>query len=542
MTRRGRKAVQAAKAAPADASRVGRYTAIFASGTLLSRVLGLARDVTLARLAPGLSLDAFLVAFRLPNMLRDLIGEGAMNAAFVPVFTSRREQESEESFRQLVRSSLTVMLLLLAALTTLGVWLAPQLLQLMESLRPVTGRTPTEEELELVQTMARWTFPYLFFIGLAVFMMAPLFTLGRYGTPSWSPALLNVSLIACALLGYVWKPELFGKPVYALVLGVWLGGIAQLVVQYIALGRASGIWLPGIRLHPGLREIFVLMGPVALGQAAGEVNKLVDALFAYSLPTGAVTALFYANRLIQLPLSIFGMATAAAVLPAISTAAARGDVKEAAVRLRHGFSQTAFLVLPAALGLIVLGRPVVRLLFEGGEFGPADAARTTTAMAILAVGLLAFALVKVAVTGFYGMKDTKTPVVVSSCCMLLNIVLNVLFVKPLGYQGLALATTISFIVNFGGLYAFLGNRLERLWSGEMGFSLLRIAMAAVLANAAGFGIYVRLHYLFPSDAFVDEAVCALIPVAASAGLYFGLCALFRVPEAAVFLNLLKRKG
>ncbi|HOJ32762.1 MAG TPA: murein biosynthesis integral membrane protein MurJ [Candidatus Hydrogenedentes bacterium] len=527
----------------ADTRKLSRFTATFASGTFVSRVLGMIRDILWAKFMPTGSLDAFLVAFRLPNMLRDLVGEGAMNAAFIPVFSETLEKRSENAFRELVQTVMGVMLILLLLITFLGVVFIPVLLSGVDALRFITGSAPkTQENIALVVSLSRWTFPYIFFIGMTVFAMAPLMTLGRYAVPSWSPALLNVSIISCHLLVYRFFPHVFPDLAYALVLGVWLGGIAQLLMLYISLGRNARVWTPRFQLaSPGVREILFLMLPVIAGQAAGEVNKLVDTLFAYSLEEGTVTALFYANRLTQLPLSMFGFATAAAVLPTVSAAWARGDDDGIRKTLVFGFRQILFLVIPSSLGLIVLGKPIVWLLFERGNFDAADTTRTATALAFYAAGLIFFALVKVAVTGFYGSKDTRTPVIIASLSMLLNIILNCLLVRPLGYRGLALATTISYGVNFFALYFLLVDKYSRLWDKDLISTVVRIAAATAIALAAGYALHVRLLSSYPAEMLgllTPRLVTVAIPVLTAAVLYFFSCWLLRVQEVAFLFRVL----
>lgn len=519
--------------------QLSRFAAIFAGGTLISRVLGLARDVVLGALLPTASRDLFFFAFKIPNMLRDLVGEGAMNAAFVPTFARSLESGDREGFRELVRSAMSAMAIVLGVLTAMGVILAPVLLGGMRTLSGFTGgERVTPEEIEQLVRATRWTFPYLFFIGMAVFAMGPLFTLKRYTTSSWSPALLNVALIACCVGMRGW----FAEPAYALVAGVWIGGVAQLAAQFIALGRHSGVWLPGRRLrHPGVWAIFVLMMPVIVGQAAGEVNKLVDVLFARSLGEGVVNAFFYANRLIQLPLSIFGFAVAAAILPALSQSASRKAHEEIRGTLRHGFRQCYFLVLPSLLGLLVLGEPIVKVLFERGHWTPLDTQYTTNALRVYALGLLSFAWVKVGVTGFYCMNDTKTPVVVASLSMLLNIALNVALVRPMGYLGLALATSVAYTVNFVALYRLLGKRYGALCDGPLLTGLLRMSVAGVLMAAVTLVGHMAVRAWLPGEGFPARATALGAALALAGTVYLGVCAALGVEEVGMIGRLLRRK-
>jgi putative peptidoglycan lipid II flippase len=525
---------------------LSRFTAIFAGGTMISRVVGLVRDSIILALTPKLSRDAFLLAFRFPNMLRDLVGEGALNAAFVPLFSETLEKDSKKGYQELVAAAMSAMVLLLVCLTIVGILVMPALLH-MNHLESLTGgERHSAEYLRMTVSLGRWTFPYILFIGLTVFAMGALFTVKHYSTPSWSPVLLNIALIACCLLFY-WNRTfraLFPDPAYALVLGVWLGGIAQLVVQYRALAKYAGVWRPSFNLrHPGLGTLFTLLAPLTVGQAAGEVNKFVDALFAYSLGKGSVTALYAANRLVQLPLSIFGIATSVAILPAAARAAAYGKDDEVRATLQHGFRQSCFLILPSMLGLMVLGKPIVQLLFEfrGGEFDASDTSRTATALAFYAAGLLSFAWIKVAVTGFYAVQNTKTPVAVASASMILNILLNCAMVRPCGYWGLALATSISYTVNFILLYVLLWNRFGPLWDGPFLTALLRITVASAMMAAVARAVYLRLIHVLPGNTFTSEAVSVFCTLLVAVLAYLALCWALDIPDLRQFLAALRRK-
>jgi putative peptidoglycan lipid II flippase len=518
--------------------QLSRFTAIFAGGTLLSRVVGMARDMVVAWYVPSASRDAFLFAFKLPNMLRDMLGEGAANAAFVPVFSESQEKDSPAEYRNLVSACMSAMLIVFGLLTLLGVLAMPLLPSILDVLRPLTSAKPKDvAQVAMTVHLMQWTFPYLFLIGMAVFAMAPLFTARHYGTPSWSPVLLNVALIATCLLFH----NRFPDPAWALVAGVWLGGAAQLIVMWLAMKRHVGVVLPNFHLrHPGVLKVFWLLGPVILGQATGEVNKLVDNFFAYSLPDGTVTALFYANRLVQLPLSIFGMAVAVAILPSISRAGARNDTKVIRETLIHGLRQSCFLVLPSMVGIILLGEPIIRLLFQRWNFGPEATERTAAALTYYGLGLLAFAWVKVSLQGFYAVQNTKTPVIIASASMFLNILLNCVLVGPMGFRGLALATTLSFWVNFGLLYAFLCSRFGPLWDTAMFGALFRMALATLIMGAVAYGLSVRLESAFGTHAIWAQLAAVVIPTAAAGVIYGGLCYVFRIPELRHFASGFRR--
>lgn len=518
-------------------SQLTRFMAIFAGGTMLSRVLGLVRDIVVANMPLG-ARDVFLFAFRFPNMLRDMLGEGAVNAAFVPLFSRCRETEGEEAFQRLVRACLGAMLLLFAVLSLLGMMLVPLLPAILASLDSWIGREPAKIDMDLTLSVMYWIMPYFLLIGAAVFAMGPLFVVKRYGTASWSPVILNVAMIAICLF----FTDYFPDPVWALVAGVWLGGIGQVIVMFHAMKKHTGVWLPSMELnHPGVHKAFLLLVPVILGQATGEVNKLVDSFFAYKLE--AVSYLYFSNRLVQLPLSIFGIAVAVSILPAISAAGARNDHKEIRETLIFGLRQSAFLVMPSLVGLLVLGEPLMRLLFvhPGGGFSVEEARNSANAMFYLAWGLLAFTWVKVAVQGFFAIHDTKPPVIVASLSMALNIVFIFLLVKPMGFEGLALATTLSYAANFFGLYFLLGRRFGALMSVPFAWALLKIGAAAAIMGIGTLAAHRYLVTVFPGHTLLHELLTVLLPIGVAMAIY-PLCALlFRLEDAHQIWGVFRRR-
>ncbi|HPO13306.1 MAG TPA: murein biosynthesis integral membrane protein MurJ [Candidatus Hydrogenedentes bacterium] len=517
---------------------ISRYTAIFAGGTLVSRVLGMFRDMVIGYVVPDASRDAFFFAFRFPNMLRDMLGEGAANAAFVPVFTESQEKDPPEQYRALVSAAMSGMLILFAALTIIGLILIPFIPWVLDLLRPLTHAAPkSDEHLQFTVKLIEWNFPYMFLIGMAVFAMGPLFAARHYSTPSWSPMLLNIALIVCCLGFYRWFPD----PAWALTVGVWVGGIAQLIVLWAAMKKHVGVIMPNFRLkQPGVRKIAWLLIPIILGQATGEVNKLVDSFFAYSLESGVVSALFYANRLVQLPLSVFGVAVSVAILPEISRAAARG--KHAVIRdtLTHGLRLSFFMMLPATAGLIIMGKPVIRLLFEHGNFGSNMTSMTTTALVYFGLGLLPFAWVKVCVQGFYAEQNTKTPVIIATVSMALNILLICALVGPLGFRGLALATTISYTMNFLLLYVLLCNRFGVLWDKDMLFAFARIGIATALMAAVTYGVFDRLDHFIGHETLWAQGFNVVISIATACLSFIGVSHALKIPEYHDLLSGLRR--
>jgi putative peptidoglycan lipid II flippase len=523
---------------PESSRSLSKFAAVFAGGTMISRVSGLLRDMVTAAIMPREAWAAFNVAFRFPNMLRDLVGEGASNAAFVPVLSGVLENESEEAFRRAVSALMSAMIVLLGSITILGVIFMPYIFNFLDSVGGVSGaKDLSPEYVGLMGSLTRWTFPYIFFIGLTVFQMGPLFIMRRYSSPSWSPALLNICQITACII-WVWRPGWFSDAAFALVVGVWLGGIAQFLVQYV------GVWAPNFQLsNPAIKTAFLLLIPVLLGQSAGEVNKLVDLLFATSMGPAVVNALYVSNRLVQLPLAVFGIAISVAILPSITRAAARQDFDDARAMLAHGFRQCFFLVCPAMAVLFVTPRPIVELLFMRGRYEANDAAMASAAIVYLSAGLLCFSWVKVAVTGFYSLKDTRTPVAVAFVSMLMNIVFIFILTGPfdMGFRGLALATTLSYSINFIALYALLCRRFGKLWDAAHLAAIAKIALVGIAT-----GIVLRLTNLGLAQLslghnLVGRAATVAILLAIAAIVYIAGCATLHVPDITLFTSLLRKR-
>ena len=516
---------------------IGRFMAIFAGGTLFSRVLGLARDAALGAFVPPATRDAFLLAFQLPNMLRDMLGEGAANAALIPVFSKRLEQSGEEAYKESVRAVLGVFVALFGVLTVAGVLLVPYVPQGVALLQRWSGgEGPPPEQWANTVAVMQWMFPYLFFIGLTAFATAPLFIARHYFTPSWSPALLNLALIACAMAPAVW----FGGEDWGLVAAVWIGGVAQMGVMFYMMSRKVGVWRPSLNFkHPDVWMVFALLVPVIIGQSAGEINKLVDRFFAYGLEADTVTALYFSNRLIQLPLALFGVGVSVAILPEMSRALARNDLPHARETLVIGLRQSFYLLAPAAAGLMVLGAPMVRVLFERGQFSPETTLMTVTAMQYSAAGLLAFGWIKVTAQGFFAAHDSRTPVAAAAISMVCNIVLSFALVPSMGYRGLALASTLSYMLNFLILFVLLSRRYGALFDRPALLDGAKVLLATALAVGAGWGLMTMAGETVAGN-WAEAGVLA-VALALFCAVYGGASVALRVPEAQQLWRAVRRR-
>jgi len=436
--------------APSNSGLLGS-SFVVSIGTMLSRVLGLARDVVLANLlgaAPNA--DAFFVAFKIPNFLRRLFAEGAFSQAFVPVLTETREQGSHEAVRHLVDRVAGVLGGSLFVLTALAMVMAPWVALIF-----APGFSRDVAKLALTADLIVWTFPYLFLISLTGFCGAILNTYGRFAVPAYTPVLLNLSLITAAV---VWAPTM-PEPALGLAMGVTLAGVVQLLFQLPSL-RA-------LKLTPrpvwdtkdkGVKKILMLMVPALFGVSVSQINLLFDTVLASLLPDGSVAWLYYSDRLTELPLGVFAIAIATVILPTLSALNSRAEPEEFSQTLAWAMRNVLLIAVPATVALWLLAEPILATLFQYGAFTDRDVEMAAASLRAYTVGLGGFMLIKVLAPGYYARQDMKTPVKIGIIAMVSNMVLNVLFVFPLmwyfemGHVGLALATSVSAWINAGLLY------------------------------------------------------------------------------------------
>ncbi|MCX8064944.1 MAG: murein biosynthesis integral membrane protein MurJ [Candidatus Hydrogenedentes bacterium] len=516
-----------------------RNAIIFALGTLISRGLGLVRDILMGWYVPDFARDTFLFAFRLPNTLRDLLGEGALNASFVPILSECEKKEGIEKLRIITNAILTIMTLLLLFISVIGVLIMPLVPYLLEGLRVLTqGTQKTEEQMRNTVLILQLTFPYLFWIGIAVFLMAPLFVIGNYKIPGIVPALLNIPWILSIFIPNFTNIDIS----LSLVIGVWVGGILQFVVLYIYVNKLIGrVKLTTNIKYPEVSKAFFLILPVILGQAAGEINKLVDSFFSYSLSEGTVSALFYANRLIQLPLAIFGTAISVSILPELTRYTVDNEKEKMKTALIEGLFQTWFMIIPTMVILSLLSEPVVRFLFQRGEFSPLLTQKTANAVVIYSIGIIGFSGVKVLVQGFYAMNLTTIPVIVSSFSMLLNVILNVITVRKLGYIGLVLSTTISFWVNFLLLYILLGKKIGTLFDKNFGIQLLKYITATLVVVISFFFVNLLFNH-FEKEKSVILFIYISIMGGVSVIVYIVVGYLLKIRELSQIIRIIEIKA
>ena len=453
------------------------------AATILSRVLGFIRDIVFARYfgASGAT-DAFFLAFKIPNFMRRLFAEGSFSLAFVPVLSEVRASGDRRALKDLVDHVAGTLAGILLALTAIGVFAAPAVVALFAPGWAIEGR----EEFWLSAGMLRITFPYLLLISLTALAGGILNTFDRFLVPALTPVLLNLSLIAAAVLlsGYM------DVPVEALAWGVLAAGILQLGVQIPALLRLGLLPRPrwGWR-HSGVRRILRLMIPTLIGSSVAQVNLLFDTVIATFLVAGSVSWLYYSDRLLEFPLGVFGIALSTVILPNLSRKFAQQNPKGFSATLDWALRLALIITLPAALGLAMLASPILVTLFQYEAFGMGDVDMSALSLSAYAIGLPAFIAVKVLAPGFYARQDTKTPVKIAIIAMASNMVLNLAFVASLlaiGFRGphtgLALASSLAAYINAGLLYRML--RRQGAYQPERGWRRVFLAVAAGCAAMA----------------------------------------------------------
>ncbi|GAB6038522.1 murein biosynthesis integral membrane protein MurJ [Fundidesulfovibrio butyratiphilus] len=503
----------------AHVKQIAKDASIVGGATLLSRVLGFFRDVIVAAvLGAGPAADAFYVAYRLPNMLRRLFAEGSMTMAFVPVFSRLRQEGGDAPAFAMTRSALAWLLMILGVVTALALWQAEPITLLIA---PGFAKEPAQ--FALTVDLVRIVFPYIIQISIVALCMGALNAMGHFLAPALATSELNTAIIIGA--GVAW---LFGLNVpHALAWSVIVGGFGQILMQAPALKRFGFRWRGPWRLaDKGVIDMGKLMLPTVFGAAIYQVNIVVGTLLASFLPAGSISALYYADRLVQFPLGVFGVAVGTVALPSLARLAARADHGEFATTLRSSVDLTLFICLPATAGLVALADPMVHVLFGRGAFTPQAAQATSAALVAYCVGLPAFACVRPLVSAFYALSDTKTPVRVGAVCLVVNVVLAVGLMFPFDQVGLALATSISSWANVWLLGRELGLRYPGLWRPSR-----TLAVSTALSVLVGLGAHLTADHPWLS--------LGLILVWAAA--YMAASALLKVEEATLLLGFLKNK-
>ena len=519
------------KPSVSEQDRVSKAAGVVGFYTLLSRILGLVRDIVVARFfGAGMAADAFFVAFRIPNLLRRLFAEGSLTIAFIPVFTEYLRQRSKKDAFELARAVLTLLAMVLALVSVLGVLFAPWLVRLQ-----AFGFGGSGPKYELTVLLTRITFPYILLVSLVAFFMGVLNSLRHFAAPAAAPIFLNVGIIAAAV---ILSPYL-SEPVVGLAIGVLIGGVLQILLQIpwlIQKGLSlKPCWNPG---HPAVKRIGLLMLPAIYGSAIYQVNQFIGTLLASFLPQGSVSWLYYADRLMEFPLGVFAIAISTAVLPSLSAQATAENLPEFRETLGHSVRLTFFITIPAMAGLIALGQPVIRIFFERGAFDSVSTVMTTKALFCYALGLWAFSANRVLVSAFYAFQDTTTPVKIATVTLFANVGFSLLLMGPLKHAGLALATSLASSIQFF-ILVFCLTRMR----GVLHLRPILNSVFKSLSASAVMGLC--LHFLFlgwhgPGGQSLSRVVfmTVVLIVAGMLG-YFVLAKLLRCRELGSLTDLIR---
>jgi putative peptidoglycan lipid II flippase len=495
-----------------------KSTSVVSLMTLVSRVLGLVRDIVLARyFGATIVMDAFIVANRIPNMLRRFFAEGAFSQGFVPVMARYREQHDHAESKEFVDAVAGTLGLILFLVTLAGVIAAPFLVLLV-----APGFIGEDGRFDLATAMLRFTFPYLFFVSLTAFAGGVLNTYGRFAAPAFTPVILNVVLIAAA----IWLSPQLEDPGMALAYGVFIAGVAQLLFQIPFLARIRAVPRPRWRpRHDGVRRVGTLMLPAIFGSSVAQVNVLVGGIIASMLGVGKVSLLYYSDRLMEFPLGLFSIAIATVTLPHLSRQHANQSMGEFSLIVDWSMKLVFLIAIPAAVGLVVLAEPLVATLFYGGQFSDYDVRMTALSLQAFSLGLIGFSLVKVLAPAYFAREDTKTPVKVGLVSLAVNFGLSVILAYSLtrsGYEGthagLALATSVAAMVNAWLLYH--GLRRDKVFTHGKGWSSLlwRFSGANVLMTLSLLWLNKPLDWWLQSS-MADRSLWLALTIGVGGGVY-----------------------
>ncbi|MFH1878619.1 MAG: murein biosynthesis integral membrane protein MurJ [Candidatus Omnitrophota bacterium] len=490
-----------------------KSTGVIGVAITMSRVLGFARDVLFANFfGTGMSAQAFVVAFRLPNMLRDMVGEGATDAAIVPILTEYSHTRTKEEYWEAARVILNLMLSVLIVLSVTGAVFAPLLVRVI-----APGFVHDAEKFSTTVFLTRMVFPYILLLGMVAYSKGVLNSLHYFVTPAFSTVVLNMTMIAALLL----LCPVIG--IKGLVAGVLIGGVLEVLLQIHPLvSRGFRIGKSLSIMHPVAKRIGRLLLPRSIGTAVYQLSVLVDTVLAslsWIVGPGGVAALYYSNRLVQLPLAVFGISLATAVLPKMSKEVALNDIDKLKSTIRFSLKSVFTIMVPSTIGLMLLCKPIVEALFQRGEFTSYSTKITTDALFFYTFGLFGYAGIKILVSTFYSMGDTKTPVKTAAFSLCVNVVLNLILMWPLKIGGLALATSAAAISNFVILYIALTKRVGDIGTRDIARSLARIFSAAGIMGLFTF-LSARL-FLTPGEMRGITVIAGIsVTIIASGFIYF----------------------
>lgn len=517
-----------------EKKKITMAAGVMSAATFISRVLGYIKDMILAVFfgATGLS-DTFFVAFRIPNLLRELFAEGSMSSAFIPVLTEYQTKHGSEEAKRLVRVTFTSILIFVGLVCVAGIIFAPQIVTMI-----APGFLGMPEKFSLTVLLTRVMFPFLLFISLASLVMGALNTRRIFFIPALAPAMLNIVTI-CAVLTLAPRME---QPILSVAIGVAAGGIVQFAFQLPSFFRNKYSLMPEYDFsHPGLKRMSILILPATMGMAVAQINIFISTILASFLPEGSITYLYYSMRLIQFPVGIFGVTMGMAVLPTLSEHAAKGEFD----RLRDDFSFALrllfFITVPAMIGLIALREPIVNILFQRGKFDYTATAGTAHALLFYSFGIWAIVGARVVTASFYSMQDTKTPVKIAVIAVVTNIILSLVLMKPLKHSGLALANAVASSVNFCVLFFLLRGRLKRIDGGNIARAFLKISLASAIMGVLGW-LLSKGNLWVESGRTLEKTLVLTGTITLCFAIYLLIMYLMKSEELKHLISMIKKKS
>jgi len=513
-------------------NRIVQSTGIVALSTLVSRVMGFVRDMIIANFfGASAALDGFFVAFRIPNLLRRLVAEGALTVSFIPVYTEYTINKGQDEALRLAQKTLTVLMVILVFIVLLGEIFSPQIVRVFA----IGFSDPSL--LHLTTGLNRVMFPYLFLVGVVAFCMGYLNSHKYFFAPAFSPVLLNVGFI----IGAVWLSGYFDEPLYGLAVGVLAGGVMQLLLQVPYMVKS------GFRLrlsfdlqHAGIRRIFRLIVPMLFGVAVYQINILLNTVLASMLPRGSISYLYYSDRLTEVVLGVFIVSIGNVILPELSRFTATDDNASLKKLYTQAVRAALFLAVPSSMALMLIGKAVVSVLFMRGEFSATETQMTYLALLFSSLGIASISMLRITTPTFFSLKDTKAPVITSAIALVLNVSLGyVLMQTPLLHGGLALANTIGVTVQMLILFFWLQKKVGRLDLQEIVIPFGKYLLAGGLMCAAIFPIYNSINWL--ADPFVTRLGYLVLMVGVGGMVYFAGCYLLGVKELKKVITRLRER-
>jgi putative peptidoglycan lipid II flippase len=506
---------------------------------MCSRVLGLIREQIFAALfGGGRAMDAFTVAFRTPNLLRDLFAEGALSTAFITTFSKTIATDGDGAAWRLANKVATLAAVVLSAICVIGVIIAPLLVALF-----APGFDPDKAHLTVM--LARIMYPFILLVSLAALVMGMLNAKHVFGVPAMASSFFNLGSIAGGVLIGRWLDPHFGpRALVGLAIGTLVGGALQLLVQLPSLAKLGYVFHPDFRWRdPGVKKILRLMGPAVIAASSVQLNVMINSMFASTLGDGPIFWLAIAFRLMQLPLGVFGVALATVTLPVLSRLVAAGDSANFRSELARGLRLAFLLTIPATIGLIILAEPIISVLYQHGKFNAFQTVQAAAALRFYAIGLTAYSAMKVLVPAFYALDRRKTPMIVSFIAVGVNLFFNWLFTFRLGWghRGLALSTGCVAVTNFLLLYALMRRHVTHLHTGLLAKMLSKVVLAGFALGAV---CWAGQHWLLGQwqvQATASKALCLFATISVATLAFFAVAALLRISEVTHVLALVRQK-